>query len=187
MLIRTFRHLYVWNNKKKFSSFVENELALFVGNIPTINEFLDTHFYPTSKVLDTMEGLSLWVKIFQFMGITHLQSMTESEYRIKLNNFKHNVEDFYDVGSRSFLSLSGNIGSEETFYMHTLRYYMPRVAEDCLEKHNVGVGVFTMQGFERRNKESKNCMKRFSNHKGNIVVNNLKRVWDIFENNTNNY
>ena len=52
-------HLYVWNNRKNFSSFVGNELALFVGNIPTINEFLDTHVVPTSKVLDTIEGLSL--------------------------------------------------------------------------------------------------------------------------------
>lgn len=44
-----------------------------------------------------------------------------------------------------------------------------------------------MQGSERRKTESKNCMKRFSNNKGNVVVNNLKRVHDIFEHKVNAY
>ena len=54
-------------------------------------------------------------------------------------------------------------------------------------KDGVGVGIFSMQGFERRNKESKNTLKRFCNHRGNIVVPNLKRLWDIFHNSKNAY
>ena len=49
-----------------------------------------------------------------------------------------------------------------------------------LERHGLGIGIFNMQGFERRNKESKNTLRRFSNMKGNIVINNVKRLWDIF-------
>ena len=61
------------------------------------------------------------------------------------------------------------------------------MAKEAFEKHGVGIGIFTMQGFERRNKESKNCMKRFSNGKGNVLVNNIKRVFDIFWNDMNAY
>ena len=42
-----------------------------------------------------------------------------------------------------------------------------------------------MQGYERRNKESKNTLRRFSNKKGDIVTPNLKRLWDVFYNSTN--
>ena len=38
-----------------------------------------------------------------------------------------------------------------------------------------------MQGYERRNKESKNIVRRFSNHRGNLVIPNLKRLWDVFK------
>ena len=64
--------------------------------------------------------------------------------------------------------------------MHVLRFYIPRIADDTFEKYNLGVGIFTMQGFERRKKESKNTLRRFSNGIGNIIVGNLKRLWDIF-------
>ena len=53
------------------------------------------------------------------------------------------------------------------------------------EEHGLGLGIYTMQGFERRNKESKNVMNRFSNGVGNIVVSNLKRLWDVFNDNKN--
>ena len=92
---------------------------------------------------------------------------------------------FYTIGGRSFLtkksiSHNGSIENDETFYMHTLRFYLPRIADETLEKHNLGLGVFTMQGFERRNKESKNTLRRFSNRIGNIIIGNIKRLWDIF-------
>ena len=95
------------------------------------------------------------------------------------------MKKFYTIGGRSFLtkktiSSIGNIGNDETFYMHTLRFYLPQIADETLKKHNLGLGVFTMQGFERRNKESKNTLRRFSNGIGNIVIGNLKRLWDVF-------
>ena len=38
-----------------------------------------------------------------------------------------------------------------------------------------------MKEFERKNKESKNGMKRFSNNLGNAMMNNMRRAWDVFE------
>ena len=72
------------------------------------------------------------------------------------------------------------MGDLETSYMHILRYYMPHIAQETYCKHGIGIGLFTMQGFEHRNKESKNTLHRFSNHCGNVVVPNMKRLWDIF-------
>lgn len=128
----------------------------------------------------------MWQEIFHFLSITHLDNISDEQYQQKLHDFKSNVVDFYTFGSKTFLTSSEDkIGEDETFYLHTLRYYMPKIAEDTYNKHKLGVGIFNMQGFERRNKESKNCMKRFCNNKGNIVVNNLKRVHDIFEHKIN--
>lgn len=103
-----------------------------------------------------------------------------------LQVFKSNVVDFYSTGLNiSLTTLDDKVGNDETFYLHTLRYYMPKIAEDTYNEHKVCVGIFNMQGFERRNKDSKNCMKRFSNNKEHVVVNNLKRVYDIFEHKLN--
>ena len=81
-----------------------------------------------------------------------------------------------DIRSGTFLVK--NRTSSETFYMHVLRYYLPLIAEETFSRHNVGVGVFNIQGFERRNRDSKRCMELFSNSKGNKTVNNMKRLFD---------
>ena len=49
-----------------------------------------------------------------------------------------------------------------------------------MRKFKFGAGIFTMQGYKRRNKESKNTLRRFNNNKGNIIIGNMKRLWDLF-------
>ena len=100
---------------------------------------------------------------------------------------KRNLKLFYKVGAKSFLTGGSTIGDQETFYMNALRFYIPVINRITFDKHGVGVGIFNMQGFERRNKESKNTLQRFSITKGNIVIHNLKRLWDVFYNEKNAY
>ena len=64
--------------------------------------------------------------------------------------------------------------------MHCLHFYMPHIAQLTLERHGLGLGIFTMQGFERRNKESKNTLRRFCNGKGDILSPNMKRLYDVW-------
>ena len=93
------------------------------------------------------------------------------------------LKHFYIIGGRSILTkkaITGHAGNDETFYIHFLRFYIPRIVDDTFEKYNLGIGIFTIQGFERRNKESKNTLSRFSNGIRNIIVGNLKRLWDMF-------
>ena len=145
---------------------------------------MNENFISTTSTQDIIEGLRTWVDIFKFLGITYIVEDDDSNTYIKqMQKFEADVKKFYDVGSRSFLSTvsSSRDGNAETFYSHSLRYYMPVIARKTYQTHQLGVGIFNMQGFERRNKESKNCMRRFSNNKGNVVVNNMKRLWDVFE------
>ena len=176
-------HLYVWKNNKAFSSFQGNELALFVANIPKTILFLNKNLVSNRKIENVIRALELWVDIFKFLGITMIKD--EESYKRELDEFEVKVREFYRVGVDTFLSKTGVKGGSETFYLHTLRFYIPRFARLTAERHNLGIGIFNMQGFERRNKESKNCMKRFTNNIGNVIPNNLRRVWDIFEHNVN--
>ena len=52
-------HLYVWRNRKSFASFQGNELALFVGNIEQIAQFLESHFQSTNEIEDFIHSLRL--------------------------------------------------------------------------------------------------------------------------------
>ena len=106
----------------------------------------------------------------------------KEEYENKLLEFESNLKQFYNAGKHTFLTQNfSNPGDDETFYLHCLCFYMPKIANKTFEKHGVGLGIFTMQGFERCIKESKNIFKRFQNYKGNPVVHNLKRLYDVFE------
>ena len=180
-------HWYVWKNKKSFASFLGNELALFVGNVDKVTAFIDAKFIPTTRTTDICNGLKLWRQLFRFMGITAIQPSEEHMYLQQLTDFEVMLKEFYSIGKRTFLSKPGKTGVRETFYAHSLRFYIPKIAKTTFERHRCGVGIFSMQGFERRNKESKTCMRRFSNNKGNVVVNNIKRLHDVFEHDINTY
>ena len=108
-----------------------------------------------------------------------MKVLDAEKYEHELQEFDMLVQKLYEYGSKCFLT-KNICGDQETFYMHCLRFYLPRIAKDTWSKHKLGIGVFTMQGYERRNKESKNTLRRFSNRRGNIVVPNMKRLWDVF-------
>ena len=124
-----------------------------------------------------MDGMITWHNIQSFIHKVKVENV--SEHEDQLLQFEKDVGDLYNYGKHSFLT-KDVCGDQETFYFHCLRFYLPKIAHHTWTKHKMGIGIFTMQGFERRNKESKNCMKRFSNRRGNIIVPNLKRLWDVF-------
>ena len=58
-------------------------------------------------------------------------------------------------------------------------YAMARIT---FERHNLDIGVFIMQDFERRNKESKNVYKRLTNKKSkSILKTTLGRLWEVWK------
>ena len=83
------------------------------------------------------------------------------------------MKAFYIVGSKTFLTRN-RVGDDETMHMHVLRFYMKRISVTTFDRHKLGLGIYSMQGYKRRNKESKNAIRRFNNHSGNLVASNLR-------------
>ena len=177
--------LLVWRLNKPFTSFVGAQLLQFIENIPAIITMMEVSFEVNNEhIRDICEGLQLWLDITPFLVITIIDD--KAKYKSDLEKFESNLQKFYIVGAKTFLTDKVK-GDRENFYSHCLRYYLPKIAHELFELHGVGLGVFTMQGFERRNKESKNTFKRFNNRKGNILRQNLSRLSDVFLNSSNNY
>ena len=61
---------------------------------------------------------------------------------------------------------------------------MNDIIKDTWETYGLGVGIFTMQGFERRNKESKFTLQHRTNNKGNVIIQNLVKLFGSFYNTT---
>ena len=176
-------HLFVWKTGKPFTSFQGNEMALFVANISTICKFFQAKIVLKSHVRTILKALELWGNMFQFLGIGKLPTNVGDSriwYKKQIKKYENHTKAFYKAGASTFLS-KRSVGSEETCYMHVMRHYVPKISKITLERHDLGIGVFNMQGFERRNKASKNIYKRFSNNKTNVIPTVLGRLHDVFE------
>ena len=105
-------------------------------------------------MLGIVKGLQIWYNIVPFLAITTIGTRTEL-YKKVMTQFENDVKDFYEIGGKTFLTKWNIVGDDETFYMHCLRFYLPMNAKDTFEDHNLGLGIFTMQGYEHQNKKSK--------------------------------
>ena len=181
-------HTTVWDTNRSFASFKGNELALFVANIGPVVSFLQRKVSKTNLRDNVKESLELWNKMFKVLGITYITD--GSEYLEQVDKYEEQVKRLYKLGGESFLSRKSSAekdkGQSETFYFHVLRYYiLPQIMKDTFEKHCLGVGIFTMQGFEQQNKESKTKMTRNSNFKGSTIRANLEKLWTKFYHTSN--
>ena len=81
----------------------------------------------------------------------------------------------YKLGADSFLTKGNTKGNDKSFYFHVLRFYIPQIAKATFERHGLGIDIYTMQGFERQNKESKNTLYCFGtiNRNNNILQSNI--------------
>ena len=80
------------------------------------------------------------------------QDECEDNYNKLLISMKNTIRQFYVHAAKSFMT-KVDTGDKETFYMHALRHYTMKHAQDTWSKYKLGVGIFTMEGFERRNLE----------------------------------
>ena len=60
-------------------------------------------------------------------------------------------------------------GHGKTLYMQVLRYYISKIMLNAFQKHGVGPGVFTMEGFEHVNYVIKMVHQTCTNKKGNTT------------------
>ena len=169
-------HIFCWNNNFAFSIMKGNDLGRFVLNLPTVTAFLRSNLIPTDEITALVGALDLVGGIFSFMSMSYIDD--HEEYVTKKEQFKIDLELFYEFGRSTFLK------ENESFYMHCMRFYLPTHADVTFERHQLGLGIFNMQGFERRNKESKNSIHRFTTMNRNsphLLVNNMKRLLRVFQ------
>ena len=94
--------------------------------------------------------------------------------------FEEMAEEFYEAGKESFLSEGTTIRGKETSYVHILRFVSGPLARLTFERHGVGIGVFTLQGYERRNQESKYIFGRHTNKLYDFVKQILRKLTEKF-------
>ena len=93
------------------------------------------------------------------------------EYKQRIGEFEENVK-FYIVGSNTFL-IRNRVGDDETMYIHVLHFDMNRFTVTTFERYRLGLGVCSMHGYKRWNKESKNEIRRFNKNSDNLVAASL--------------
>ena len=170
-------HVSVWCLNKKNLSSIEKNCAIY-------SEYSKTCQIYERKILSNpdldviCEGLVAWEKITPFLNIVEYES--DAHYALSISEYKVNLQAFYEAGENSFLQPKDVKGDGETFYCRTLCFYMLQFAKETWDKHRLGLGIYTMQGFERRNKESKNTFRRFTNKKGNCILSSLRWLWELF-------
>ena len=155
-LLKTFWKKYrvlIWNMYRPFQSFIGRELLAFILNSQKIVTFLETEFQQTESITALCKCLMLWKDISKFLVISAIPNIVEYEQQIK--QFKTNIHNFFGNARLTFIMTKNELtpGDNETFYLHALRCYFPQLAIKLYKKHHMGLGIFTMQGFERRNKE----------------------------------
>jgi hypothetical protein len=117
-------------------------------------------------------ALSLLHVIFNFLSITYIENL-QKYIEEQLPEFETNLKLFFKSGRYSFLL------DDEPFYFHCMRYYLPKIARHIFHSFWLGLRIFNMQGFERRNKESKTLLHHACNNKCNskaMLRNNVRRL-----------
>jgi hypothetical protein len=156
-------------------------LKLFVDNSCTIIRFMNESFVQTEEIKDFCTALDMLPRVFKFMSMTYIIDTPTNTYVSKIAVFEQQLKTIYTCGRITFLR------EDEPFYFHCMRFYLPRIAHETFHEHGLGLGIFNMQGFERRNKESKYYLRKCSTfNRGesnkNLLSNNVKRLLRLFWN-----
>ena len=114
-------------------------------------------------IIDKYENVSKFVSVFNYTQDTQREMIASSF----IHTFREKVKLFYDYGRDNFLSET-SVGDQETFYLHIMRWEFLRMLEKYYKKHKIGLGVFSMEGFEAKNSKSKTAIRQRSNCKGNV-------------------
>ena len=81
--------------------------------------------------------------------------------------YKNLSKKLSTLGYKIFMS-SRTTGDKETFYLHCLRFYLPAIIENTYERHQLGLRIFTMEGFEYKNYTSKHVVNNQTNGRKHI-------------------
>ena len=96
-----------------------------------------------------------------------------------IERYEELAKELYLYGHESFMTRRIR-GDGESFYLHTMRWYIPKMLRKVYDLHKLGIAVFTMEGFEYKNQTSKRMVKTRTNGKGNITKQSMKAMHMFF-------
>ena len=148
------------------------------------------------KVKDFNCALKAYTKVTKMLGNIYIDNYDDVKIYIEdstLNNlsskddvaqafslaYKSAMKQFYDASMESFLT-GASEGDGETFYVHTITFYMPGIIDNTYMKHKLGSGIWSMEGFEYKNAQSKRAVYTHSNRRGNLPAQSLVHLYLIF-------
>ena len=153
--------------------------------IPFISHFIETNFISTNFTKNVIGLLKVSPKTSKLESTKII--IDTMNYDDEIKNFEKSASLFKEHAEATILvPYEGDFNDNhhqalnETFCIHCLTECMPRLACSLHKNHNVGLGIFNLQGMERRNKESKNAAKRLSDNKHSLAMQALPRCYDLF-------
>ena len=179
---------FLWATNNTLSGLDGNSVFQFIDLIDDVIFFMNKSFVSTTSQDNLLHALKCWTEIVPFLRIMYIinrndtmaeQNTCKEDYDKLLVSIKDTIRHFYLHAAKSFMKKVIN-GDTETFYMHALRHYILKHAQDTWTKYKLGVGIFTMEGFERRNKESKEAVRKHTNKKDNITIQSCNKLYEKY-------
>lgn len=138
----------------------------------------------------TMSKILGFVIVDQFNMVKHVlgtssnindQTSPQDIANAVMSKYDELVVKFRKYGLRSFMT-NRRSGDKETFYVHVLTRYMPKIMRETYQRHSLGVGIFSMEGFEYKNYTSKQVLNNRTNGKvsTNIVLQSMRVLQLLF-------
>ena len=147
--------LFLWASNNTLSGLKGESVFQFIENIDEICIFMTENFVSTTSQEQLLNALKCCKIIVPFLRTMYImnkndtkaeQDQCEDNYKKRLVSIKNTIRHFYVHAGKTFMT-KVDTGDKEAFYMHALRYYTIKHAQDTWSKYKLGVGIFTMEGF----------------------------------------
>ena len=78
----------------------------------------------TEEIVSFANALDLCYSIKHHLKQAQLTKQEVNGFPFELEKFEKNIDFFYECGTDTFLSYN-EVGDDETYYLHALKYYIP--------------------------------------------------------------
>ena len=127
--------------------------------IPETVKFLNEHVENTKVTRNLITLVTEWRELSRIISITMFEN--DEEYLNTVKLFKTSVKNFKKAAIHTiFAATSGDDdfdSKKENLYCHVLTEYLLPILKKTYNDYGLGLGIFSMQGMERINKESNTC------------------------------
>ena len=135
--------LFLWKLDKDFNSLKGDKVKQFVLAGLAIADLLLECLEEDAMVLSIVKALRLWYDIERFLKVGNIKLESEEKkvtVATLIDQFELNITKFYHVGSTSFMK-DKRVGDCETYYLHCLRFYIPKLARHKWITHECRKGI----------------------------------------------